>query len=559
MFPVSCQYCGTRILVPLTVQGRPGICFGCGKPLLIPNYKQENQETALNFAEGNVVAERYRLIAPLGRGGMGVVYSANDNLINEEVALKFMNPRLLRTQRGQRLFIQEAQFARRLRHENIVAVHDVSSTPEGILYLSMELLRGKSLRSFLRERRKAKQIVDVRFSVAIVLQILSALQHAHRLIVHRDIKPENVMLLAGERIKVLDFGLAKARDEEEMIAPPAQGGEQRTLGTLAYAAPEQVQHREVDRRADLYSVGLILRELLTLRTPVDEQVAVERFRSDVAPSIMAVLNKALEQEKSARWQSASEFRKALQQAYQESYRTRELTHVTSESGKNVSTDGMVFLEGGRFQMGCNEVADQAPEFEAEVDPFFMDIFPVNNKQYASFLAATGRRDPKYWRKRGFDGDNQPVVGITWEDAAAFASWAGKQLPTETQWEFAARGKDNRKYPWGDQEPDSTLANFGDFLNMPSVVDMHDDGCTAEGIYDLAGNVYEWTCSPFVPYGQIANGDKANDVRRVVRGGSWHSDASELRCSFRKGLFVESEFSTVGFRCVMSAQAVNGGA
>jgi formylglycine-generating enzyme required for sulfatase activity/tRNA A-37 threonylcarbamoyl transferase component Bud32 len=485
---------------------------------------------------------------------MGVVYSAFDNLVNEDIALKFMNPRLLHTQRGQRLFIQEAQFARRLRHEAIVAVHDVGTTPEGILYLTMELLRGRSLRSFLRERRKTKTLLDIRFCVGVILQVLAALERAHRIIVHRDMKPENVMLVAGERIKVLDFGLAKARDEQEMLLPPQGAGPQRALGTMAYAAPEQVAHRDVDRRADIFSVGLILRELLTLRTPIDEAVALERVRDDVSPSLMSVLEKSLHPDKASRWQSAGDFKRALLAAWQESYTTREAAVLRESTGRHVSTEGMIYLEGGQFLMGNDASPDESPQFETESEPFYMDIYPVTNSQYDAFLKATGHREPKYWRKRGFDGENQPVVGVTWKDATAYAEWCGKVLPTETHWEYAARGKDDRKYPWGDHDPDATLANYGDYLNMPSVVDMHEDGKTPDGIFDLAGNVYEWTSTPYASYEQLQKGDaaKLNGVRMVVRGGSWHSDASELRCSFRKGLFVESEFSTVGFRCVVPA-------
>src|SRR5690606_27844617 len=121
---------------------------------------------------------------------------------------------------------------------------------------------------------------------------------------------------------------------------------------------------------------------------------------------------------------------------------------------------------------------------------------------------------------------------------AYAAWAGKQLPTEAQWEFAARGKENRRYPWGTQEPDPHKANYGDFLNMPSIVSMHDEGRTKDGLYDMGGNVYEWTTSVFLPYDPVkreAAQQQGVAPQRVVRGGSWHSPPNELRCSFRKGL------------------------
>jgi formylglycine-generating enzyme required for sulfatase activity len=150
-----------------------------------------------------------------------------------------------------------------------------------------------------------------------------------------------------------------------------------------------------------------------------------------------------------------------------------------------------------------------------------------------------------------------VVGVSWNEACEYAAWAGKQLPTEAQWEFAARGRGNRRYPWGHLDPDSTRCNFGDYLGMPSIVSMHEGGMTPEGIQDLAGNVYEWTEDAFEPYRHRQQGGGESDSpRRVVRGGSWHSGPLELVCSHRKGLFPESRLTTVGFRCVVPARTAH---
>jgi formylglycine-generating enzyme required for sulfatase activity len=216
---------------------------------------------------------------------------------------------------------------------------------------------------------------------------------------------------------------------------------------------------------------------------------------------------------------------------------------------------MVFLEGGSFLMGSSDSLEEGPQFEATVDPFFVDVYPVTNEQYREFLESTGHPEPKFWRHRDFNGDKQPVVGVTWAEAQAYAAWAGKRLLTEAEWEFAARGKQNRRYPWGIQEPDQTRANYGDYLNMSSIVTMHEDGMTPEGVYDLAGNVYEWTGDLLLPYDPARRKAalKTGEVRRVARGGSWHSPAHELRGSFRKGLFPETQLNTVGFRCGLSAR------
>ena len=529
------------------------MCFGCGARLMVPRIATDPKDKNLVFEAGERIYDRYEIEEFLGRGGMGVVYRARDHLTNEIVALKFMIPDLLKSQKAQQLFIQEAQVARRLRHENIVAVHDVSTTPEGVLYLSMEFLRGQSLRGMLRKCRHEHRMIDVRLAVHTTAQILKALEYAHRMVIHRDMKPENAMLLPGEHIKVLDFGLAKAVDEEAALTGDPK--RKRVVGTAAYASPEQKSFRQVDLRSDLYSTGLLLYEFLTLRTPTEEQVEVTKVRNDIAPSLLAVLKKALRTDPAERWQTAGEFRAQLIQAYETSYRraTRPKTPTSSEA-RAVSTEGMVYMEGGSFLMGNDIVPEEGPSFEAQVEPFYMDVHPVTNDQYREFLKATGHRKPEFWGDATFGGGPQPVVGVGLEEAMAYAEWAGKQLPTEAQWEFAARGKDNRKYPWGNREPDPMLCNYGDMMSLTAIIGMHEEGRTPDGIHDLAGNVFEWTCDFFMPYQPGAAKRKEPPIPRyTVRGGCWNSPPEELRCTFRKGLFPEERLNTVGFRLVLPAE------
>lgn len=546
-----------------SVQGKSGPCFNCGQIITTSTDEQVRRHMDLAFDEGDRVGDRYTIEERIGKGGMGVVYRAKDMLVDEEVALKFMSPRLL-TEKGKRLFIQEAQIARRLRHENIIAVHDVSWTNEGILYLSMELAEGQSLRDLLRRHREQRRLMSVRLAVGITRQVLSALENAHRMVIHRDIKPENIMILPGERVKVLDFGLAKAV-QEDMLAKAAERGlaghgegANRAVGTLAYAAPEQKLRREVDLRADLYSVGLVLHELLTLRTPLDKPVTVPQVREDVSPSLQVVLDKALSEEREPRWQSAGAFREALERAWEDSYKKKSVRISVPSREEPASTEDMVFLTGGSFLMGNNDVREQAPEEEVYVGPFWIDVFPVTVAKYEAYLNATGNTAPKLWRDDRYSGPNQPVVGVTWEEALAYAEWCGKQLPTETQWEFAARGQDNRKHPWGNLPPSSTLANYNDFLGMPSIVTMHEEGKTPDGVQDMAGNMYEWTIDPYASYAKLramygdGNGDprRASAPRRSVRGGCYESPEHELLATFRRGFFPESQLPTIGFRCVI---------
>ncbi len=545
-------------MVPPTVQGKQGLCFNCGQPLSIPSAKDVARHANLQFELGDKVADRYVIEEHVGKGGMGVVYRAHDTLVDETVALKFMNPKLLRTSKGKRLFIQEAQIARRLRHENIVAVHDVSWTNEGILYLSMEFAEGKSLRAFLRKQRQDRKHVDVRLCVTFVTQMLRALENAHRTVIHRDIKPENLILLAGERIKVLDFGLAKAVQEEFIKTELNENKSNQIVGTLAYAAPEQRQRQTVDPRSDIYAVGLVFHELLTLRTPMDEAVTVEQVREDVAPSLIQVLKRALHEEKEQRWQTAREFRRALEASFNDSYRRlTERIEVNTERGA-ISTENMVFMEGGNFLMGNDSLRESAPEEEVYVAPFWIDAYPVTVNDYTVYMKATGVPEPKFWRDPQYNGPDQPVIGLTWQDAQRYADWAGKRLPTENQWEFAARGKENRAYPWGTLPPDTTRCNFDDYLGMPSIVTMHEDGHSPDNVHDLAGNVMEWTLDPFIPYKKIRQEpDIVLDApRRAVRGGCFSSPQEDLRTFVRRGIFPETQLPTVGFRCVLPAEDIS---
>ncbi|MCX8013597.1 MAG: serine/threonine protein kinase, partial [Rectinema sp.] len=289
MIQVICTHCGLRILVPPTVQGKHGICFNCGQGLDVPSNTEIKKHLDLSYEPGDRVTDRYVIEEHVGKGGMGVVYRARDTLVNEVVALKFLHPKLLRTEKGQQLFIQEAQIARRLRHENIVAVHDVSWTAEGILFLSMEFADGQPLRQFLRRQRQDRKFLDIRLAVTITSQLLRAFEFAHRYVVHRDMKPENVMFLPGEKVKILDFGLAKAVQEEFIATGASLPEREKVIGPLAYASPEQKKMLGVDLRSDLYAVGLIFHELLTLRTPLDEPVSAEKVRPDASPSLIACL------------------------------------------------------------------------------------------------------------------------------------------------------------------------------------------------------------------------------------------------------------------------------
>jgi tRNA A-37 threonylcarbamoyl transferase component Bud32/tetratricopeptide (TPR) repeat protein len=237
-----------------------------------------------------MIADRYRVLAPLGRGGMGAVYRVEHVMLKKELALKFLLAELGRLDEIARRFEREAEAAARLDHPNIVAVTDFGRTADGMLFLVMELLQGQSLTDVIRPGGVGRPL-GVERALHIERQILRALEHAHGSgIVHRDLKPDNVMIITrdGERdvVKLLDFGIAK------MTAPDESGGHEPgealtqagvVFGTPEYLSPEQAMGEDADRRADLYSAGVVLYEMLTGKRPFD------------APSKVAIVSMHLTQ------------------------------------------------------------------------------------------------------------------------------------------------------------------------------------------------------------------------------------------------------------------------
>ena len=231
---------------------------------------------------GRQVAGRYRILAKLGEGGMGAVYRAEQISLKRTVALKVLKPELSAEPGLVRRFNAEAELAAKLNHPNTVTLYDFGQDVDGSLFIAMEFLEGQSLRELLM---KEGPLPTAR-ALAITDQVCASLSDAHgRGIVHRDLKPDNVMLVQiGKRtdvVRVLDFGIAKLRDEQGDITamPMTRAGD--LLGTPQYMAPEQIRGEKVDARTDVYALGAMLYEMVTGRLPFE------------GPSLMAILSKHL--------------------------------------------------------------------------------------------------------------------------------------------------------------------------------------------------------------------------------------------------------------------------
>jgi len=249
---------------------------------------------ALDFAPGHVFAGRFTIIERVGEGGMGVVYKAIDKTLNDTVALKLIQPGRARAKDYVSRFRREVRLTRQITHPNVCRVHDLGETGE-ILYLSMEWITGDTLRQLLRKTRVLRE----ERALEIAEKISRALTAAHeRGIVHRDLKPENVMIDDRGEVHVMDFGLAVERGGDEITGAGV------VIGTPRYMSPEQRRQEELDPRSDVFSLGLVLHEMLTGRVPHPVVPDAREIRSGVSRPIVPVLESLLAESKEARCPTA---------------------------------------------------------------------------------------------------------------------------------------------------------------------------------------------------------------------------------------------------------------
>ncbi len=282
------------------------------------------------------------------------------------------------------------------------------------------------------------------------------------------------------------------------------------------------------------------------------------------------------------------------------------TSTVQQTGETTSQPtppaGMKYVPGGKFMMGRDgdETGYESPARRVTVKPFYIDTYEVTNEEYAKFIKATNHRPPPGWANNSYPSgaSRKPVTGVTWNDANAYAEWAGERLPTEEEWEFAARGTDGRRYPWGNDSPsglsvddenklielrskrrqllvsfteewpevkainqqiavlekklkESTpLANIGGISDGIADVGAY-KGASPYGVFDMAGNAWEWTASKLIPYPGDSLQIKISDDVKVIRGGTYSSNQKQATTTYRRGWHasMEKDYSNTGFRCV----------
>jgi serine/threonine protein kinase len=272
--------------------------------------------------------DAYEILGPLGTGGMGEVWLARDTSLGRRVALKLLPPDLTRDPLHVARFQQEARAASALSHPNVCHIYALGQTSDGQHYIAMELVEGQTLRARLHAER-----ISIKDALSIATQMAAALGAAHAAgILHRDVKPENVMLRTDGLIKVLDFGLAKlVPTGPEVAGDPTAQTILRTdagtvVGTVAYMSPEQARGQDVDLRTDIWSLGVVLYEMVAGRSPFAAQSSSDviaaildrdpaplaRFDPDTSTELQRIVTNALRKERGQRYQTVQDLLLDLQ-------------------------------------------------------------------------------------------------------------------------------------------------------------------------------------------------------------------------------------------------------
>lgn len=305
-------------------------CSKCGSQVRVGDeapvsFTKTLQIPSKGIRIGSTFAERYRIVDELGRGGMGIVYKAEDLRLERHVALKFLPPELTQDEEAKDRFFLEARAAVAISHPNICTIHEIDEF-EGQTFIAMEFIEGQSLRD-----RVKKAPIAVDETLDITIQVASGLEEAHKKgIIHRDIKSANIMVTPAGQAKIMDFGLAKVSGS----ALITQEGV--TMGTVAYMSPEQARGDKVDHHTDIWSLGVVLYEMLSGQLPFwgekeasvlysiehKEHKPIRAFNPNIPSEFEAIINRCLQKKPKARYRSAEDIVSDLRK-YQDSLRAEE--------------------------------------------------------------------------------------------------------------------------------------------------------------------------------------------------------------------------------------------
>ncbi len=294
-------------------------CGECATPL--PGIEEAIHTKTLEtpteeLTTGSIFAGRYQIIEELGKGGMGKVYRVLDKKLNEEVALKLIKPDIALDKRTIERFKNELKLARKIRHKTVGSMYELMEE-QGTHFITMEYISGQDLKGLIRQTGQ----LTIGKAISIAKQICEGLAEAHNMgVVHRDLKPNNIMIDRGGNARIMDFGIARAVKGKSITGPGVM------IGTPQYMSPEQVEGKEVDQRSDIYSLGIILYEMLTDRVPFEGDTPLtvgvkqktetpkepKNFNERIPDDLNHLILKCLEKEKENRYQNADELKSELE-------------------------------------------------------------------------------------------------------------------------------------------------------------------------------------------------------------------------------------------------------
>ncbi len=295
-------------------------CGNCASPLHhedgFSSLTKTLQVSTNQLVQGSIFAGKYKILERLGIGGMGVVYKAEDTKLKRTVALKFLSPELTQNERARERFIHEAQAASALDHPNICTIHEIDEIEEGQMYIAMAFYTGESLKE-----RLSKNPLNLKDTLDVAIQVSKGLAKAHEHdIVHRDIKPANIMMTDDGLVKIVDFGVAKLSGSTRVTRDGT------AVGTAAYMSPEQARGEEVDQKTDIWSLGVVLSEIVTGEPPFkgeNEQAilysilnrephTVKRLETAFPKELEQIIRRALSKEPKKRFSTAKELSQVLE-------------------------------------------------------------------------------------------------------------------------------------------------------------------------------------------------------------------------------------------------------